>query len=63
MFRPVMLYLGLSVTAEIIEERNFTGKSFTLKIVVEDCGIRTKEENPDKVFGEFTRLTRRPTGV
>jgi signal transduction histidine kinase/CheY-like chemotaxis protein len=49
-------FIKLSVTAEIPEERNFTEKSFALKIVVEDCGIGIKEENLDKVFGEFTQV-------
>ncbi|MDR0709661.1 MAG: response regulator, partial [Spirochaetaceae bacterium] len=46
-------FIKLSVTAE---ERNFAEKNFLLKIAVEDCGVGIREEDLDKVFGEFTQV-------
>jgi signal transduction histidine kinase/CheY-like chemotaxis protein len=48
-------FVKLSVTAEA-GERNFAEKHFLLKITVEDCGVGIKEEDMDKVFGEFTQV-------
>jgi signal transduction histidine kinase/CheY-like chemotaxis protein len=47
-------FIKLSITAE--ENDNPGEQSFVLKIEVEDCGIGIKEENLDKVFGEFIQV-------
>jgi signal transduction histidine kinase/CheY-like chemotaxis protein len=46
-------FIRLSVTAE---DENVEEKSFILKIVVEDSGIGIREEDLDKVFGEFIQV-------
>jgi signal transduction histidine kinase/CheY-like chemotaxis protein len=48
-------FVKLSVAAEA-EESNFAEKNFVLKMTVADCGIGIKEENLDKVFGEFIQV-------
>jgi PAS domain S-box-containing protein len=46
-------FIKLSITAEDCENAD---QEFVLKIEVEDCGIGIKEENLDKVFGEFIQV-------
>jgi signal transduction histidine kinase/CheY-like chemotaxis protein len=47
-------FIKLSIAAE--ESENSAEQDFVLKIEVEDCGIGIKEENLDKVFGEFIQV-------
>jgi CheY-like chemotaxis protein len=47
-------FIKLSIAAE--EEHASPDRSFVLNIEVEDCGIGIKEENLDKVFGEFIQV-------
>jgi signal transduction histidine kinase/CheY-like chemotaxis protein len=47
-------FIKLSITAE--ENDNPAEKGFVLKIEVEDCGIGIKEEDLDKIFGEFIQV-------
>jgi PAS domain S-box-containing protein len=47
-------FIKLSIAAE--KSENSADRDFVLKIEVEDCGIGIKEENLDKVFGEFIQV-------
>jgi PAS domain S-box-containing protein len=47
-------FIRLSIAPEKAE--NSADQGFTLKIEVEDCGIGIKEEDLDKVFGEFVQV-------
>jgi signal transduction histidine kinase/CheY-like chemotaxis protein len=47
-------FIKLSITAE--ERGDPAGQDFVLAIAVEDCGIGIKEEDLDKVFGEFVQV-------
>jgi signal transduction histidine kinase/CheY-like chemotaxis protein len=47
-------FIKLSIAAERGE--NSAEQGFVLKIEVEDCGIGIKEEDLDKVFGEFIQV-------
>jgi CheY-like chemotaxis protein len=47
-------FIRLSITAE--KGENSGAKSFVLKIQVEDSGIGIKEDDLDKVFGEFIQV-------
>jgi signal transduction histidine kinase/CheY-like chemotaxis protein len=47
-------FIKLFIAAEQAE--NSSDQDFVLKIEVEDCGIGIKEEDLDKVFGEFTQV-------
>jgi PAS domain S-box-containing protein len=46
-------FIKLSISVGELEK---SAKWFMLKIEVEDCGIGIKEENLDKVFGEFIQV-------
>ncbi|MDR1899223.1 MAG: response regulator, partial [Treponema sp.] len=46
-------YIRLSVSAE---DRDDEGQGFILNITVEDKGVGIREENLDKVFGEFIQV-------
>jgi signal transduction histidine kinase/CheY-like chemotaxis protein len=45
-------FIKLSITADKITD----GQEFMLSMAVEDCGIGIKEEDLDKVFGEFIQV-------
>jgi signal transduction histidine kinase/CheY-like chemotaxis protein len=47
-------FIKLSMAAE--KHENSAEQGFVLKIEVEDCGIGIKEEDLDKVFGEFIQV-------
>jgi signal transduction histidine kinase/CheY-like chemotaxis protein len=47
-------FIKLSIAAE--KGEGSADREFVLKIEVEDCGIGIKEENLDKVFGEFIQV-------
>jgi signal transduction histidine kinase/CheY-like chemotaxis protein len=47
-------FIKFSAAAE--EDKNSADREFVLKMEVEDCGVGIKEENLDKIFGEFIQV-------